>query len=87
MDRPKLVQSQDMVYTCTEMLLIFTHMDTYGDYRGRPVNADGPQICLVKSFIRQRTNFRCQSCKEINLFRNKLPEDVPYDKLGSCDFL
>ena len=42
MGRLKLVQSMDIVNTCTEMLLIF-------DYMGRPANADGPILCNIRN--------------------------------------
>ena len=43
MGRPKLIQSLDSVYTCTEMLLIFVPEDAFIDYTGRPAEADDPK--------------------------------------------
>ena len=43
MDRPKLVQSLDCVYTYTEILLIYVSGNGFIDYMGRPEDADGPK--------------------------------------------
>ena len=51
MGRPKLVQSLDSVYTCSEMLLIFLLGDANIDYKSRPADVDGPKKDINRLWV------------------------------------